>query len=194
MKEYSLACDRNKQPILEKLQIILKNCHHVFEIGSGTGQHAVYFASHLQYLTWQSSDKADKLDSIQSWFDDSGLNNLAAPIVFDVAKPPIIAQPIDAVFTANTCHIMSIEEVTAMFHWVATMLPTGRHFILYGPFKYQGQYTSSSNEAFDQCLQSNKASQGIRDVEVLKEMSKQLHLIDDYDLPANNRLLVFEKQ
>lgn len=193
MKAYSPACERNKDPILEKLRLLLDGCHHVLEIGSGTGQHAVYFAKHMKQLVWHSSDLADNHESISEWITESGLDNLYQPIVFNVNNPPELNFNVDAVFTANTCHIMSFAEVEAMFRWVAEILPMAGKFIIYGPFKYQGQHTAPSNVAFDKQLRANKQSQGIRDIIDIKAITKQLRLKEDYDLPANNRLLVFEK-
>ena len=46
----SEACERNKGPILAVLREELAASRRVLEVGSGTGQHAVYFAAGLPQL------------------------------------------------------------------------------------------------------------------------------------------------
>lgn len=67
MKLYSESCEQNKQPILEILQEVFKDRKTVLEIGSGSGQHAVYFSKYLKHLIWQPSDLVEYLPSIQAW-------------------------------------------------------------------------------------------------------------------------------
>jgi cyclopropane fatty-acyl-phospholipid synthase-like methyltransferase len=194
MKQYSPACERNRDPILQCLQSTLSDSvQHVLEIGSGTGQHAVYFARSLDQLMWHTADLPHNHDSIVSWIDESKLSNVLPPLSFDINHPPKIDITLDAVFTANTCHIMSLEEVRKMFVWVGSKLPEGGLFIVYGPFQYQGVHTAESNVQFDHSLQEQKATQGIRDIDDIKRFSPELILKADIEMPANNRILVFNK-
>jgi len=159
----------------------------VLEIGSGTGQHAAYFAAELTHLRWQASDVAEHLAGIRLW----GVE----PTELDVDKPwPEIDA--DAAFSANTAHIMSWPQVERMFRGVARLLPQGGVFALYGPFNYGGQPTSQSNARFDAMLRARDPSSGIRDFEHIQTLAARcgLAFLEDNAMPANNRLLVFRKE
>lgn len=193
MKQFSNACERNRDPILGILLTELADKNTVLEIGSGTGQHAVYFARHLPHLSWQPSDVRSNHGSILAWRDEAGLTNLSPPLELDVgcAWPD---QVYDAVFTANTCHIMAWDEVKALFVGASRALKSGGLLIIYGPFNYDGKFTSSSNERFHSYLQAQAPHMGIRDMKDILELAgPSLHLVSDHEMPANNRLLVFSK-
>lgn len=194
-KPYSEACERNQGVILEKILPILSHVNSVFEIGSGTGQHAVYFAKHLPHLTWQTSDRDENHVGINAWINDAKLNNIHAPIKLDVLSDRFPEQNFDAAFSANTAHIMPWNAVEAMFSGVAKILADQGVFILYGPFNYGGQYTSESNQQFDYILKTRAKHQGIRDFETINQLAEthQLNLKNDFSMPANNKLLVWEK-
>lgn len=195
-KQYSAACERNRGPILEQLLRLLAQSKTVLEIGSGTGQHAVFFAEHLPQLRWHTSDRLANHASIVEWMKESNLCNIAAPIELDVGQHEHWPETkYDAAFTANTCHIMAWEEVKRMFVGLRNCLETQALLIIYGPFNYGGQFTSSSNQVFHQNLQSQASHMGIRDIEDLIELGKNCHFqhIEDIEMPANNRLLVFQK-
>ena len=186
MKPYAEACERNREPILAVLKRIFKDRRAVLEIGSGTGQHATYFAPELSPLTWQASDVAEYLEGIRLW----GVE----PIELDVDKPwPSI--DVDAVFSANTAHIMSWRQVERMFEGVGRLLPAGGLFALYGPFHYDGRPTSKSNGRFDAMLRSRDPASGVRNFEDMQALAQRcgLALLEDNAMPANNRLLVFKK-
>jgi SAM-dependent methyltransferase len=186
MKPYAEACERNREPILAVLKRIFKDRRAVLEIGSGTGQHAAYFAPELPHLIWQASDVAGQLEGI-------GLLGVE-PIELDVDKPwPAVAA--DAVFSANTAHIMSWLQVERMFEGVGRLLPPGGLFALYGPFHYGGRPTSESNARFDAMLRVRDPASGVRNFEDLRTLAQGcgLALVEDNALPANNRLLVFKK-
>jgi cyclopropane fatty-acyl-phospholipid synthase-like methyltransferase len=186
MKPYAEACERNREPILAVLKRIFKDRRAVLEIGSGTGQHAAYFAPELSPLTWQASDVAEYLEGIRMW----GVE----PIELDVDKPwPSI--DVDAVFSANTAHIMSWRQVERMFEGVGRLLPAGGLFALYGPFRYGGRPTSESNGRFDAMLRSRDPASGVRNFEDMQALAQRcgLALLEDNAMPANNRLLVFKK-
>ena len=187
MKPFSEASERNRAPILEVLKRAFANRRRVLEIGSGTGQHAAYFAPELPHLIWQASDVAEHLPGIRQWIPDP------APVELDVDRewPRIQA---DAVFSANTCHIMSWPQVESMFEGIGRMAAV-RTFCLYGPFSYDGRHTSESNARFDAMLRARDAASGIRDAAQIKALAARagFSLLEDNAMPANNRLLVFQK-
>lgn len=193
---FSQACENNKQPILEVLQNVFADTQRVLEIGSGTGQHAVYFAGHLPHLIWQTSDLSANHSGINRRIDEHPRENLRRPVVFDLNHPIWPDKKVDAVFSANTAHIVSWPLVETLFQQVGTHLPAGGIFALYGPFNYRGQYTSDSNAAFDQMLRQRDPASGIRHFEDIDALARQhrLQLIKDHPMPANNRLLVWVKQ
>jgi len=194
MKQYSAACDQNKDPILKVIKPLLSNTKSVLEVGSGTGQHCVYFAKELPYLTWQASDQAMYLPSVSAWIDEAGLANTPKALELNVDSD----WPDDkyqAIYSANTVHIMSWEMVLNFFKGVGQALEKDGVFILYGPFNYSGQYTSQSNADFDLWLKGNNPLSAIRDFERLNELAKLHNLIltDDIEMPANNKILVWKK-
>ena len=193
MKPFSESSEQNKQPILEVLREVLADRRRVLEIGSGTGQHAAYFPAELTHLTWQPSDLAGNLPGIAAWVSEAGLANVAAPLELDVTMPAWPAVAADAVFSANTAHIMDDARVAAMFAGVGRLLPAGGVFVLYGPVNYGGAYTSESNARFDQWLKARDPAMGIKDFEDLAALAQQagMTLEADYPMPANNRTLVW---
>ena len=194
-KSYAPAALRNSQPILEVIRDEFTGCRKVLEIGSGTGEHAVFFASEMPGLTWQTSDLTANHDSIIAWIDDAGLDNVRGPLELDVQKPPQIREKYDAVFSANTAHIMSIGAVECMFHVVADCLNEDGRFCLYGPFNLNGAFTSDSNRQFDASLRARNPEMGIRDLETLDGFASAngLHRINLYAMPANNMIAVWAR-
>ncbi|WP_419534851.1 DUF938 domain-containing protein [Endozoicomonas sp.] len=195
-KPYSQACENNKKAILDVIFPYFKACSHILEIGSGTGQHAVFFASQMPWLQWQTSDLQENHPGIVSWLSEAKLDNLYAPVELDVSSIEWLVDGVDGVFSANTAHIMAWSEVQAMFHRIGELLASGGVFCLYGPFNYQGHYTSPSNAHFDQHLKQRASHMGIRDFEsVTAEADSQgLILLADCEMPANNRTLIWQKQ
>lgn len=195
MRPYSAACDENREPILAVLKPLLHQSQAVLEIGSGTGQHAVYFGEQLPQLTWQTSDQLDYHAGINAWLQDAQLPNVLAPLLLDVRQTEWPAVKVDAVFSANTLHIMSWEAVQACFVGVRRLLPSNGLFIVYGPFNYAGQFTSASNARFDQWLKQRDPESGIRNFEDLNALAATagMQLQADYEMPVNNRVLVWRK-
>lgn len=192
----SPACENNKRFILEILQRVFAPCQSVLEIGSGTGQHAVYLAPRLAPTTWQTSDLIGNHPGINAWLKAFPADNLRAPLELDVDTPQWpVTEPVDAVFTANTCHIMAWSSVENMFSRLGELLPEGGVLAIYGPFNYHNQYTSDSNAHFDAWLKERGAHQGIRDFEALNKLAQDagFSLTEDNVMPANNRLLVWQK-
>ena len=197
---FSQACENNKQPILEVLQQELQDSIHVLEVGSGTGQHSVYFAPRLTHLTWQTSDMFVNHATINAWHADYPAPNLYAPLTFDVSRDSVPVNevadaPYDAVFTANSLHIMSWTLVAKLFQLVGDMLPLNGKFIVYGPFNENGSYSSASNRQFDHSLRQRDANSGIRHLEDVINLANTHHLMlgKRYEMPSNNQILVFEK-
>jgi trans-aconitate methyltransferase len=194
-KPFAPACERNRQPILDQLQTIFAEVDSVLEIGSGTGQHAVFFAQHLPHLQWQPSDRAENLAGIAAWCSEVQLPNLRMPIELDIDKPwPL--QTVAAVFTANTLHIMNWRQVQIFFKELARHMVGGSVLAVYGPFNYNGRYTSESNAQFDQWLKMQSPYSAIRDFEAVDALAKGagLTLVADQEMPANNRLLHWVKR
>lgn len=194
-KPYAPACDRNRDPILGVLRRYLVDRRHVLEIGSGTGQHAVYFAGAFPHLVWQTSDVADNLPGIRLWLDESKLVNLPPPITLDI-NAPWASGAYDAIFSANTLHIMSWTEVQKLFAALPSIAMMNARVIVYGPFNYDGRYTSPSNEAFDRSLKQRDPEMGIRDFEQVDALAAAagLRLVEDCAMPANNRTLIWERR
>lgn len=194
-KPYSEACDQNRDPILAVLRPLLAEARSVLEIGSGTGQHAVYFGARLPHLTWHTSDLPANHAGIRQWLTEAGLPNLRPPIALDVTAGDWTVPAVDAVYTANTFHIVSDAAAAAMIAGVGALLPAGGRFIAYGPFNYGGRYTSESNARFDQWLKARDPDSGIKDFEALDALAHRagMHLEQDTAMPANNRTLCWRK-
>ncbi|MBC3907839.1 DUF938 domain-containing protein [Undibacterium sp. NL8W] len=194
-KLFSAACERNSTPILQTIEPLLVDCHSLLEIGSGTGQHAVSFARQLTHLQWQTSDRQEYHPSIIAWMAEAALLNLLPPFELNIGISSWPQAQFDAVYTANTCHIMAWQEVELMFAGVAALLSNRGLFLIYGPFNYAGEFTSASNQHFDASLKQQAAHMGIRDIENILILASQhgMHLQDDIAMPANNRLLVLSK-
>ena len=192
---WSEASDRNKDAILKVLREILpKKPLRVLEIGSGTGQHSVHFAHLMPNLDWQTSDVIENHADITTRIRHSRLRNVRLPRELDVNNF-LLDRSYDVVYTANTAHIMSIDEVQAMFVGVSQVLEAHGLFILYGPVNRDGEFTSESNASFDHQLRANAAHRGIRDDRELDAfaLAENLQRIADHDMPTNNRILVWQR-
>lgn len=195
-KPYSESCDQNKDPILTIISPLLSAHLKVLEIGTGTGQHAIYFAENMPHLTWYTSDCAPYLDGIRMWLDEAALANTVLPFEMNVSTSQWPEFEVDAIFTANTLHIMPFADVANFFSGVGELLESGGSLLIYGPFNYNGLYTSESNERFDHWLKSRDPLSGIKHFEEINTLANnnRLQLIMDYELPANNRILHFSKK
>jgi cyclopropane fatty-acyl-phospholipid synthase-like methyltransferase len=192
---YSQACENNKAPILEKLSETFNAPGKVLEVGTGTGQHAVHFATAMPHLQWQPTDHPDAVDSCRARLEQAGLPNILPVIELDVGAAPWPVETFTWAFSANTAHIMAWTEVEQMFRGIGERLPKGGAFCLYGPFNNQGRYTSESNRQFDQYLKARSPHMGIRDLEDLRALAESvgLTLAENHAMPANNQLLVFRR-
>jgi cyclopropane fatty-acyl-phospholipid synthase-like methyltransferase len=191
---FSQACENNKAPILAVLQQALLQCRHLLEIGSGTGQHAEYFAGALTHLTWQASDQSTHLADLSRRIQAAALANLPPPLLLDINQTPLPGNVFDAVFTANTLHIMPWPVVERFFCCLPELTTTDATLCIYGPFKYDGKFTSDSNAAFDLSLKQRDPAMGIRNIEAVLTLAQQhgFSLLHDITMPANNQLLWFK--
>ncbi len=190
------SCENNQAPIFEVLQHAFADRKHVLEIGSGTGQHSVYFAPRLPHLIWQTSELPALHAGIAAWHAHLPSPNLRLPVEMDLSCSPwpqTESGAFDAAFTSNTLHIVAWPLVERLFALLGQHLPAGGVLVVYGPFNYGGMFTTESNRAFDAWLKARDASSGIRDFEAVQELAAQhgLHLAADHAMPANNRCLVF---
>lgn len=192
-KPWSPASERNREPILVVLRQHFADRRRVLELGSGTGQHAVHFAAALPQLLWQASDRAENLPGIRLWLEEAGLPNTPAPLQLDVNQPAWPAERYDAVFSANTLHIMSWAEVETFFRRLPELLKPDAKLVVYGPFNYGGRFTSDSNAAFDLSLKAAVPHRGIRDFEAVDALARGIGftLLEDRAMPANNRCIVW---
>jgi len=191
---FSPAAERNKAPILDVLNAVLPGAARVLEIASGTGQHAVHFGRALPHLIWQPSELAENLAGIQTWLDEAQLANVLAPLALDVNDERWPVTQVDAIFNANTVHIISWPEVERLFAHIARVIAPDGYVCFYGPYNYGGQFTSESNARFDAWLKARDPDSGVRDFEAVNQLaaSHGLELLRDIAMPSNNRILVWQ--
>ncbi|GAA0857764.1 DUF938 domain-containing protein [Aliiglaciecola litoralis] len=191
-KSFSQACENNKAPILAHLKKHLVGKCKVLEIGSGTGQHVSFFAQHFVDIVWQPTDVIENHPSIKAWVADANCHNVLPPACFFIGQDEWHFNNVDAVYSANTAHIMQPEEAQLLMQTVAKNLPQGGVFCQYGPFKINGEFTSDSNYEFDLSLRQ-RGYGGIRSLEELTTWAQGLTLSHNYFMPANNQLLIWHK-
>jgi SAM-dependent methyltransferase len=201
--QFSPACERNKSPILAELQHWLPAPARVLEVGSGSGQHATFFCQEIAGLVWQASERKEALADLRAQLGTVPADGLApgsrleAPIRLDVTQTAQWPDPcFDAVFTANTCHIMPETAIPALLAGAARVLRPGGLLLLYGPFHQGGVPTAPSNAAFDAHLRSLDPAMGVRDALALQERGRSLGLdtLADRAMPAHNRMLVLGRR
>lgn len=194
-KPFSESCEQNREPILTVLRTWFADRRHVLEVGSGTGQHAVYFAPELPHLVWQTADVPQHHAGIRAWLEEAALPNVRPPLALDVNNATWLDGRYDAIFSANTLHIMSWPEVMRFFEGVGIVLEPGGVLAVYGPFNHNGTFTSESNARFDAWLKARDPASGVRDFEAVDELARAqgLDLQQDIAMPANNRTLVWKR-
>ena len=194
-KPYAESCDQNREPIEAVLKRFVSDTLSVLEIGSGTGQHAVYFAGCYPWLTWQTTELPQHHAGIRAWISDSSLDNVIEPFELDVSGswPD---KHYDLIFTANTLHIISMDQAESLFRQVPRCMHENSVLIMYGPFNYQGRYTSPSNERFDAWLKQRDPASGIKNFDWLRDIAAGcgLECAHDFSMPANNRCLIWRKK
>jgi cyclopropane fatty-acyl-phospholipid synthase-like methyltransferase len=195
-KPFAPACEKNQDPILEVLkQIILPTDRRLLEIGSGTGQHAVYLAPYFPQLDWYPTDLSVNLAGMTLWFKEAKIPNIQRPVRLDVSKDDFPKVKFDVVFTANTFHIMHWKDCKSLMKLLGNRLRENSRAVFYGPFKYEGEFTSPSNAEFDATLREKDPLSGIRAFEdVNNNMIKNgFELVEDFEMPAHNRMLVYKR-
>jgi cyclopropane fatty-acyl-phospholipid synthase-like methyltransferase len=192
---FSSASERNRQPIAAALKEYLRDGHAVVEVGSGTGQHAVYFGSQFPQVRWQPCDTGEYLQVLRSRLQDEAPSNVDDAVELDVRMAPWPIDTADIIFSANTLHFMGEDCVEAFFRGVGQVLRSDGQLLVYGPFNYGGEFTSPSNAAFDQRLRAGDPVRGIRDFEWVHQLAQAqgLCLQADVEMPANNRFLIWAK-
>lgn len=196
MKKIETASDRNQGPILAVLkEVISSENKNLFEIGSGTGQHAIYMAPHFPDIFWTTSDILANAKVIKENLEVAKVFNIKGPFQFEIGKDDFPRVPYDLIFTANTFHIMSWKNCKTLMKALGTRLREGSQVIIYGPFNYNGNFTSESNERFDKMLKERNPESGIRSFEdVNNNMIKNgFVLYKDFEMPAHNRTLVYTR-
>jgi len=194
-KPYAPSCEQNQQVILDSLKILFIAPGDVLEIGSGTGQHAVFFTQQLSHLNWQPSDLETEQLGMKLWFKDVEHNRIKSPIVLDVDMKNWSVEQMNYIFTANTTHIISSKQTEKLFKHVGATLKIDGLFVQYGPFNYNEKYTSASNAQFDIWLKQRNSLSCIKNFETLLKLAKieSMKIFKDIEMPANNRLLVWQK-
>lgn len=192
----SEACDRNKAPILEVLRGAFAQASRVLEVGSGTGQHAVWFARHLPHLVWQPSETAENLAGLRQRLEFEAPANVLPAAALDVADQAWPMGDAGAIFSANTLHIMSWAHVHQFFRGAGSVLAAGGILCVYGPFRYGGAFTTPSNAEFDLWLKRRDPASGVRDFEAVAELAgtQGFTLVADHNMPANNQMLIWHRQ
>ena len=195
IKPNAPSCEQNQQVILDVLKTLFIESGDVLEIGSYTGQHAVYFTEHLPHLNWYPGDLEAEHAGMKMWFSDVKHDRIHVPLILDVDISDWNVDKKDYIFSANVTHIISSEQTEKMFKHVGEILKTGGLFAQYGPFNYNGQYTSESNANFDVWLKQRNPDSCIKHFESMQEQAQinNLRLLKDIAMPANNRILVWEK-
>lgn len=195
MKQFSVACERNKEPILAVLREILTTPGLVLEIGSGTGQHAACFAPRLKHVQWLPTDLPENLASIRAWAAEADAPNLLEPVVLDLFANDWPVAEAQAVVCINTIHIVSWRGVERLFAIAGKILPIGGMMYVYGAYRYADRPLEPSNEQFDQWLKGRDLESGVRDFEAVNALAEAsgLHLVEDRAMPANNRSIWWTK-
>lgn len=194
-KPFAESCEQNQQVILDVLKTLFIEAGDVLEIGSGTGQHAVFFTEFMPHLNWQPSDLEAEHAGMKMWFDEVEHNRIRSPLILDVDMQTWPVEPKDYIFTANTTHIISSSQVENMLKHIGLSLKPGGLFAQYGPFNYNGSYTSESNANFDIWLKQRNPDSCIKHFEVVQELAENngMVLYKDIEMPANNRILIWQK-
>ncbi len=193
---FSQAAENNREPIQRILDRHLNGVESLLEIGSGTAQHAVEFAQRYQNLNWQASDIPAALTTVNQRIDAARLPNLPQAVALDVTRQPWPEGSYGAVYTANSLHIMSADSVECFFSVVGNVVKEGGKLLIYGPFKYDGNFTTDSNARFDLWLKERDPLSGIRDFEWVNELATaaNFNFLEDNAMPANNQFLVWSRR
>lgn len=160
----------------------------VLEIGSGSGQHALHFGQALPEINWLPSDQGEYFEGLVENLKAYAPANVAKPYYLDLADPTW-PEAVDVLYAANVNHIMPAALLPQMFASPANKL------FFYGPYKYDGAFTTESNANFDIWLKARNPESGIRDIETMIKLGNEsgYQLLSDTPMPANNQFLVFAR-
>ena len=194
MQGYSQAAENNKAPIADILGRHLPPNGTVLEIGSGAGQHALHMSNTFPGITWLPSEREAVIPILRANLALYGSNNIQLPLSLDLADFSWSGDPVDVVYAANVMHIVSESLGERLVQLAAEALKPSGLLMLYGPYKYDGQFTTESNATFDQWLKDRDPASGLRDFGALIATAQctGLTLTQDYAMPANNQMLIFE--
>jgi len=187
------AALRNREPIAAALDEILPERGTVLELGSGTGEHAVFLARRFPALEWQPSDP-DPLAraSIESWAAEARLPNLRPPLDLDLTLPTWQRRSAAAILCVNVLHVAPWDRARALFAGAARVLPEGGPLAVYGPFPHRGAALSGRLARLDRELRAADPALGVREVEALAEAAARhgLALEAELTMPEEGDVLL----
>ena len=210
---------RNRVFILEQLKRLFQDKHLrlCVEIASGTGAHIEHYAPAFPDTQWQPSrgdserrqsrkigDRLDISITELQQLDASGserFSNVSPSIALDISSTTdwkgIIPNSVSLIIVANITHISPWDCTTGLFRNSAKYLQSGGSLLVYGPFnKTDNVFSSGGNKNFDGSLRKRNPEWGLRNVSslVYEGELRGIKLVEQVDMPANNMLLVFEKE
>jgi len=195
LKQHAPSFEGNKDYILPMLREALPARGLVLEVGSGTGQHAAFFAAHFPQLVWQPTDLAANLPSIAAWRAEAALPNLRAPLELDLFHGRWPVSAAQAVVCINTVHIVAWKGVENLFAGAGRVLEPGGVMYVYGAYRYATRPLEPSNEKFDQWLKDRDPVSGVRDFEAVNALAERHGLVlhEDRAMHGNNRSIWWVK-
>ena len=181
---------------------IIKNYGSILEIGSGSGEHGVFFQKRFPEIIWQTSDpESVHRKSISSWIKYEELNRkMPQPIVLDVQEVPWeipmnLVHSLQGIVSINMIHVAQWSCTVALFRESGKLLNKGKFLMLYGPFKINKKHTSQSNNCFDNSLKLQNDLWGIRNLEDVSDEAEKFGFLQEsaFKMPANNFSIIFRK-
>ena len=196
------ATSRNRDSIGDVLsKVIIKNST-ILEIGSGSGEHGIFFQKRFPEIIWQTSDPI-KLHrkSISSWIEYEKLNmKMPQPLDINVLRVPWklsldFINSLQGIVSINMVHVASWQCTEFLFRESGKLLCKGKFLILYGPFRINNEFTSKSNYQFDKSLKFQNKQWGIRNLEEISdEAQKNGFILENLlPMPSNNFIIIFRK-
>ncbi len=194
----SPAARRNSNAILTVLRAHLPARGSLLEIASGSGEHAVTFATALPGMNWTPSDpSAEARASIAAWAQQAGVANVLPALPLDAADTSTWPTgPFDAIFCANMTHISPWSATEGLMELAGRVLRhPGGLLALYGPYREAEVPLAASNAAFDDSLKSRNPAWGLRDRAAVEALAKSHGLAATLriEMPANNLMLLFRR-
>ncbi len=146
-------------------------------------------------------------ESIISYRDSQ--SNILDPIFVDISQDfhqqesKFKGQPLkncentfNYMLNINMIHISPFRCTEGLFKNASKLLKSQGFLFTYGPYSENHVITPESNVSFDRSLRQRNPEWGIRDVLDLKKLAEEnsIELVKIYNLPANNKLLVWKKE